>query len=132
MTKSQKWIKGLNAHFPWILMMFLITIESAISGALLQIEMIAGLDKLIHFMIFGLLGWLLSRGAWKSNNPFLIRNFVWIVPFIAACFAVSDEIHQALIPGRFPDPFDWLADICGVILFMILFKKKNFRVQAKV
>lgn len=30
-------------------------------------------------------------------------------------FAAVDEWHQALIPGRYPDVLDWVADSVGVI-----------------
>lgn len=31
-------------------------------------------------------------------------------------FAALDEWHQALIPGRFPDQLDWVADTVGALV----------------
>ena len=31
----------------------------------------------------------------------------------AGAYGVSDEVHQAFVPGRSPDPLDWLADAFG-------------------
>lgn len=118
-------IKTLNAHVPWLLMMFLLTIQSSIAGDVLQVTLISGLDKIIHFFIFGVLGWLMTRGADKSNNDFIKRNTLWLIPLIVALFATLDEFHQSMVPGRFADLRDWLSDFSGAILFMIIYKKKK-------
>jgi VanZ family protein len=35
---------------------------------------------------------------------------------LAALYAVSDELHQRLVPGRWASFRDWLADMAGVLL----------------
>ena len=34
---------------------------------------------------------------------------------IASLYGVSDEVHQAFVPGRIPDVFDWTWDTIGAI-----------------
>jgi VanZ family protein len=45
----------------------------------------------------------------------LIGSRAWpVAAAIALAFAVSDEIHQSVVPGRVSDPFDVLVDSLGV------------------
>lgn len=32
---------------------------------------------------------------------------------IASLYGMSDEFHQSFVPGRMPDPMDWLTDTLG-------------------
>ena len=73
-------------------------------------------DKIGHFGEYLLLGALLARATRISG---------WRVPRAAAAvigilFAVMDELHQALIPGRFADPRDLAADGLGVVLGVLV------------
>ncbi len=110
----------LHAHIPWMLMMTLITIESALTGKVL-VELAHGLDKFVHFMIFGVLGWLLMRGFSLARHTFLRKGRLWWTPLAGGIFAMLDELHQALVPGRYPDVKDWLADFGGICVFMLLY-----------
>lgn len=48
-----------------------------------------------------------GRALWKTALAALV---------IASLYAVSDEFHQSFIPGRTPDPLDWLTDTLGALL----------------
>ena len=106
-------------------MVALITIQSSLTSEILSLKMPKGVDKLIHFSIFGTLGWVMTRGMLKSESNFMIKNYFWIVPLFTGLFAIIDEYHQALVPGRFPDYKDWIADFLGVLFFMWLYQKRN-------
>lgn len=114
------YIQFLYAHLPWIVMMVLITIESAMTGAML-VKLSHGLDKIVHFSIFGVLGWLMIRGFSLAQNKRVFKMRFWLTPLLGGVFAVLDELHQALVPGRYPDAKDWLADFIGIIFFMALY-----------
>lgn len=126
------WAKHLNNHLPWVLMMLLITIQSSLSSELLSLNIPIGVDKLVHFAIFGILGWLLTRGFLSIKNIFMNKNYIWLVPLVASLFALIDEFHQALVPGRSPDFMDFGADFIGAIFFMWLYKKKNLAKQSNI
>ncbi|MEJ2055177.1 MAG: VanZ family protein [Calditrichaceae bacterium] len=108
----------INAHLPWILMMIAITIESSISNIKLPDIGISFTDKLAHFCVFGIMGWLLTRGMilGKVKYPILIAVIIGFV------FAVTDEWHQSKVPGRDSDVFDVMADLIGIIVFAYLYK----------
>ncbi len=70
------------------------------------------LDKVIHFIEFGIFAVLLCRA---------VRRTVWATPLkvmlIAVCiatgYAISDEIHQRVVRGRSSDWKDVAADVVG-------------------
>jgi VanZ family protein len=66
-------------------------------------------DKVLHFAAYAGLGGLLAYGgAPAALGP---------LPLIAigTLYGASDEVHQSFVPGRSPDPLDWLADTLGAI-----------------
>ncbi|NOX88450.1 MAG: VanZ family protein [Calditrichaeota bacterium] len=115
----------LNAHAPWIIMMVLITIQSSIEGFDLPKLGIQIEDKLVHFLIFGILGWLLARGMSKElisgirNHPFSVSIIMGIL------FAVFDEWHQSMVPGRDASAGDLIADTLGILVFVAYFYYKR-------
>ncbi len=106
-------------------MMGLITFQSGLSGVELELELTRGLDKAIHFLIFGVLGWLMTRGFINAPGTFISKYYMWFVIVIAFFFAVLDELHQSQIPGRYPDAWDWVADTLGILVFMWWYTKRN-------
>ncbi|MBA7564097.1 hypothetical protein ES708_05759 [subsurface metagenome] len=71
-------------------------------------------DKLIHMIEFGLLGILVYRAfryPKPRQHPYLLTLLITIP------YAALDEIHQIFVPGRFSDPFDFVMDTVGIIVF---------------
>jgi VanZ family protein len=63
-----------------------------------------------HVFLFGvlalLLAWALAPYRWGAGSAFVIT----------ALYAMSDEFHQAFVPGRHPDPLDLACDLLGAAL----------------
>jgi VanZ family protein len=63
-----------------------------------------------HAFVFGVLALLWARvlgeGRWTLPAAFALT----------ALYALSDEFHQAFVPGRHPDALDLLCDACGAML----------------
>lgn len=73
-------------------------------------------DKGVHFIEYGILGWLCagaSARTWPSVSPWRTAGFA---VFISLLWGLSDEIHQALVPGRSPELADIVADLLGAIV----------------
>jgi VanZ family protein len=115
LKQNLKWIK---LHGPWIIYMIMITVESSMSDLTVPDLGISFTDKIIHFGLYGLLGWLLARGfnLADSKYPVLLPIVIGMV------FAVSDELHQAFVPGRDADVFDVMADFLGILAFVFLYR----------
>lgn len=62
-----------------------------------------GADKVAHALAYAVLGALL---AWATGRPGLAVA-------LATLYGVSDELHQAFVPGRTPDVLDLVADLLG-------------------
>jgi hypothetical protein len=75
-----------------------------------------GLDKLLHACAFGGLAFALS--FWFSADAWSAKplKYAMFVCCIAACYGVSDEIHQIFVPGRDASIYDWFADCTGAVL----------------
>jgi VanZ family protein len=75
----------------------------------------SGFDKIIHFIEYFIFGVLLYR--WFSNlDDFNVRGrAVTTTIFIGILYALTDEWHQAFVPGRDSSLGDALFDSMGVL-----------------
>ncbi|HEU4384666.1 MAG TPA: VanZ family protein [Anaeromyxobacteraceae bacterium] len=106
---SRRW---LGACAPPILYAALIFGLSSLSSPqdLLPQELL-GFDKALHLGEYAALGALLAR-ALSGGDRSPARAFLWAL-LLGAIYGVSDELHQALVPGRDASAFDWIADAAG-------------------
>jgi VanZ family protein len=63
-----------------------------------------------HVFLFGVLAWLWAR-AMGGRRYGLAAAFA-----LTLLFALSDEFHQAFVPGRNPDAWDLVCDMVGAAL----------------
>jgi len=75
------------------------------------------LRKLAHAAEFGVLGALLVRAMRSPVLAFALGTL----------YAVSDEVHQALVPGRMGSPVDVAIDAVGVACGVVLWRKTRPR-----
>lgn len=66
-------------------------------------------DKMLHFAAYAGLGVLLAYGG----APAAVGRLPLIA--IGSLYGASDEVHQSFVPGRTPDPADWVADTLGAV-----------------
>ncbi len=78
-------------------------------------------DKFYHFIEYAVFSIFLFFALLNSQKGFLRKKVLLISLLIGASFAVLDELHQKLIPGRQADIFDFVADFIGVALIQIGF-----------
>ena len=78
-------------------------------------------DKLLHggaYFIMGLLAWRSLKHI--VSNPVMLA----LLSFgLCSLYGVSDEWHQSFVEGRESDMVDWIADIFGVSLAVLLMYK---------
>ena len=73
-------------------------------------------DKQAHALAYGVLACLCLMGltGWRWRR---IAGASLVVAFVAAVlFGISDEVHQAFVPGRSPDAADVAADAAGAAI----------------
>ena len=71
---------------------------------------------------------LLALAYWRGLD--LARGKEWLAWGLAICYAITDEIHQAFVPGRHPSAVDILLfDNLGAILGLILWERISKRIR---
>jgi len=73
-----------------------------------------GLDKVLHFILYLLFGWLICRWL-AADNSFLRQNRFWMTVAIGTLYGFSDEWHQSFVPGREASLWDVFFDGLGVL-----------------
>lgn len=98
-----------------LLYMALIFVVSSFEVEVPGVRHIPLRDKGIHFVEYAVLGWLCaaaSSRSWPSVSAWRVAAFA---VFVSVLWGLSDEIHQALVPGRSPELGDVIADLVGSI-----------------
>ena len=70
-------------------------------------------DKLAHAVTYGILGAGCLLGIVAADWRRIARRTSVLAVIVAVLYGVSDEFHQAFVPGRTPDVLDVLADAVG-------------------
>jgi VanZ family protein len=80
------------------------------------------LDKVLHFLFVGGIAFWWTAG-WDDPRLRLARVAVPIALVAPVALATVDETAQLLFPHRNFDPFDWLANVLGVLTFWWLARR---------
>lgn len=67
---------------------------------------VTGIDKVTHFLVFGLLATLVVRNGYPPRRA-------WVAVVLVSLFGATDEWHQSFTPGRMVELADWVADTLG-------------------
>ena len=73
-------------------------------------------DKLLHLVEYYILGYLIMRAFTTSDVPRLAASPIAAAIFVGCAYGLSDEIHQAFVPGRDASLLDFLFDAAGATL----------------
>jgi hypothetical protein len=63
-----------------------------------------------HLAEYAVLGALVM---WALGRRADLVRMAWLALGLCAIYAISDEVHQAFVPLRTPDPIDWATDVVG-------------------
>ena len=113
-----------------ITIMLFIFLQSALPADLSQLESGFIVSRLAGWLQMdeGQLSWIVRKGAHFTEYLILgvslfltVRDLrrrasFWIPWAAGAAYAVTDELHQAFVPGRSCELRDMLIDACGVLL----------------
>lgn len=73
-----------------------------------------------HFVGYALLGGLLARALADARVAGLTNRVSALAWLASAVYGATDEFHQSFVPGRTPDVNDWLVDITGAAVAVIV------------
>ena len=126
------WFKPFSKHLLVIWFLTIIIVSSIPSIPTLRIHTARSeirLDYLIHFCEYGLLAFMAF--LYFSGSGFLLSFKKYILITVSLMvFAVIDEFHQKLIPGRSFNVNDIYSNITGIVaaaIFCVLVFRKIAR-----
>lgn len=93
---------------------------SSLPGGVLQLPPVKFLDKVAHLGIYFVLALLLLRALARTTSLAAGPRALLALALVAG-FGVTDELHQAFVPGRKPDGMDVVADAAGALLACAVF-----------
>jgi VanZ family protein len=93
--------------------MALIFVISSFEVGVPGVEHIPLRDKGIHFVEYGVLGWLCAAASSRTWPWASVWRTAAFAVFVSTLWGLSDEIHQALVPGRSAELADVFADLLG-------------------
>lgn len=82
-------------------------------------------DKIAHFVEYAVFGFLLLRALGIDKSKVFNIDVRLFVVIISVVFGISDEFHQAFVPGRDADIADFLFDGIGAFAGQLIIRKKQ-------
>ena len=104
----------------WMITIFIL---SSLPGSELPKTRIPHADKMVHFVLYFILGGLIIRAFIGTYPGLRLRRLVLLSVALVAFYAASDEFHQYFVPARSMDIVDFLVDIFGASFAFILGRK---------
>lgn len=117
-------MKNLKSFFryqlPAIIWAIAIFIQSSIPDLTPPSLGITFQDKIAHAILFGILGFLITRAF---DNTTLKKFAVLLSIIVSLLYAISDEFHQSFVIGRESEIGDVIADFVGILIAQFFFYK---------
>ncbi|MDX1387051.1 MAG: VanZ family protein [bacterium] len=102
---------------PVLLLAFAIYLNTAIPH---EISLPSLWDKVVHFLVFLLLGFLTTRALLLSGD-YQRSTGVFLGSLLVMAWGILDEFHQSFVPGRHASWGDGVANGLGAIAGALLF-----------
>lgn len=78
-------------------------------------------DKINHFLAYFVLAVLVNLTLiYQRKSKFLFEKAQIATIVICLFYGAVDELHQLLVPGRFAETWDWVADAWGAFTGVLL------------
>ncbi len=102
----------------WASLIFFLSHQSTLpSPDVFQLDFL--FKKTAHMVVYAVLYLLLWRATWLIIHPGHTK-IQWTAPLILTfVYAMADELHQSLVPGRSPTIRDLGYDSLGMIVAML-------------
>jgi len=106
---------------PFVFWALLIFAFSSYPKAIIPQSKYISWDKLAHMVEFGIFSYLTARALRFSGIRGLASRHMWMTLAFGLIYAISDEVHQLYVKGRYASVYDVVADFVGVLLGAALF-----------
>ena len=103
--------------FYWIILFTLTTLPAQ------SVPSVGVSDKIEHLLAYFVLSILLYLTLLFQKKSIMLKNYAMLFTLlIVFTYGVLDEVHQLMIPGRSCELLDFLADVFGGIIGIIVIK----------
>ncbi|MBP7700681.1 VanZ family protein [Candidatus Woesebacteria bacterium] len=112
----QKIKKFINIYFPpiaWGIFIFILSSQNSLPG-FEQSPIDFFFKKSAHIFVYLVLYLLVKRSIDIKYNYKQTKKQILLPIFICLIYAISDELHQSMTPGRYPTVRDVGYDMLGV------------------
>ncbi|HSW54299.1 MAG TPA: VanZ family protein [Ignavibacteriaceae bacterium] len=91
-------------------------------------------DKVNHFLAYFVLAVLIYLALiYQRKSKFLFEKAAIVTIVIGLFYGAVDELHQLLVPGRYAEIMDWVADalgtFAGVLIVYFLINRLRYRLE---
>jgi len=117
----------LFRYVPMVVVMGTIYLLSAQPGDSLSLPQLPGLDKLAHMAAYGILALSILFAFSKSTKKNDVKRVVLLTVVWCLAYGITDEFHQAFVPGRSPSLLDLLADCIGAVMVCLFYLLRRDR-----
>mgnify|MGYP000750717065 FL=1 len=87
-----------------------------------QIPSFPFVDKVLHFLAYGIMGILFYRAYQTLRIKNNIQMLMLLSVVSASLYGISDEIHQSFVPFREAEVADVIADMLGAASGVLLYQ----------
>jgi VanZ family protein len=93
-------------------------------------------DKINHFIAYFILAVLVNLTLiYQRKSRFLFEKATVATIVICLFYGALDELHQMMVPGRFAETMDWVADalgaVAGILIVYFLMNVLKYRLEYK-
>ena len=113
------WVEAPRIHFLAIGWALVILILSATPGDDLPKFAFKHLDKILHALVYGVLG-ILVAFSFRSIG---IGNLFLVLTLVIAYGFIIEWLQGTFFEGRYFDTFDGLANSAGAVFGIVIFKR---------
>jgi VanZ family protein len=107
--------RALRPWIPALIWAAAIFVMSSLPGSAYPQTNLWNADKFVHIALYGLLGGLCARGLGRGSRLGW-GAVLLLAALLSTLYGVSDELHQAFVPGRNSDWRDVVADALGSVI----------------
>jgi VanZ family protein len=133
-TKGAQWLWTWGFVAAWCALIFSLSAQPDLK---LPDSLPSFSDKIAHFSMYAVLGWLWSHAVRVNQLRWMALTVLLSTCAFTGIYGLSDEWHQLYVHGRSAELRDALADVCGgtfggIGFFLWLRRRENGKARAEV
>ena len=128
LEKRKVWLVYIPLVIYWLILFVATTLPAQ------RLPSVGFTDKVNHFIAYFVLAVLVNLTLiYQRKSRFLFEKATVATIVICLFYGAADELHQMLVPGRFAETLDWVADalgaFTGVLFVYFLINRLRYRLE---